>query len=83
MSNLKLYILRAERLAYVLAESKEQAQEFVREVDQWEDPEVEVFAGDAMPDLWFGDNPDNIAVYHPGSEIINLKQARTYPVGRP
>jgi len=68
---LMLWSVRVERAGYVLAETQEQAEELVREIERWEEPEVTVGSG-AEELGWPGD----CYVYHQGRGDITLAQAR-------
>ena len=68
---LMLWSVRVVRAGYVLAESQEAAEELVREIERWEEPEVEV--GSGSEDLGW---PGDCYVYHKGKGDITLAQAR-------
>ncbi len=66
-----LWSVRVVRAGYVLAETQEQAEELVREIERWEEPEVTV--GSGSDDLGW---PSDCYVYHKGRGDITLAQAR-------
>lgn len=66
-----LWAVRVVREGYVLAETQEQAEELVREIERWEEPAVEVESGSV--DLGW---PGDCYVYHTGKDDITLAQAR-------
>ena len=69
---LLLWSVRVVRAGYVLAESQEAAEELVREIERWEEPDIEV--GSGSEDLgWTGD----CYVYHKGNGDITLATARS------
>jgi hypothetical protein len=63
--------VRVVRAGYVLAESQDAAKELVREIERWEEPEVEVGSG-SEDHGWPGD----CYVYHNGKGDITLATAR-------
>jgi hypothetical protein len=71
VSQRRLYAVRVVREAYVLAETQEEAETLVREIERWEEPVIEVDSGSV--DLGW---PGDCYVYHTGKGDITLAQAR-------
>ena len=71
---LRLYVVRVLREAYVLAESESEAEAMRSEIDHWEEPVVEVSSGREMLEEW--SPPERCFVYHRGGGDITLAAAR-------
>jgi hypothetical protein len=72
MTNKKLYAVRVQYEAYVLAESEADAEDFAREISDTEDcPEVFATEANGCNELgWSGD----CCIYHGGPGDIRLKE---------
>lgn len=71
---LRLYVVRVLREAYVLAENESEAEDMRRDIEQWEDPVIEVSSGSERLSGW--SPPEHCLVYHNGSDDITLAAAR-------
>ena len=71
---LRLYVVRVLREAYVLAESESDAEDMRGEIERWEGPVVEVSSGSERLDGW--SPAERCMVYHNGSGDITLAAAR-------
>ena len=71
---MKLWIVRIERSAYVMADTEAEAIEQQSEIERWEDfPTVSAsLAGTRKLPGW----DDNCLVYHAGTEDVKLGAAR-------
>jgi hypothetical protein len=72
---LRLYVVRVVREAYVLAEDEDEAANMKHEIEQWEEGAVEVSSGAEKLDGWTQD-AERCLVYHNGIGDITLAQAR-------
>jgi len=70
---MKLWIVRIERSAYVMAETEDEAIEQQEHIENWEEAEVSVEgAGERTMPGW----DDKCLVYHAGFEDVTLSAAR-------
>lgn len=70
---MKLWIVRIERSAYVMAETEDEAIEQQEHIENWEWAEVSVeAAGGRTMSEW----DDKCLVYHAGCEDVTLRVAR-------
>jgi hypothetical protein len=68
---MKLYCVKITRSAYVLAENKEQVSDHEREIEDWEEPDTEIYETHSNELGW---NKDHL-VYHSGENDITLSEA--------
>lgn len=77
MTEKKLYAVRVQYQAYVLAESESEAEDFAKEIASTEDyPEISVAEANGRNELgWSGD----CCVYHDGPGDIRLSEVLAAP----
>lgn len=69
---LRLYVVRVVREAYVLAADETDAEDMLGDIDRWEDARVGVGSGSERLAGW----DDRSMVYHAGKTDITLADAR-------